>query len=71
MPNIVKEFFITCRDGVELYTVVQLPDEHGKFPTIIKRNPYLPDKMDLDALVNEDTHNYAVVTQQCRGTASS
>ena len=71
MANIVKECYVTMRDGVELYTVVQLPCEQGSFPTVIKRNPYLPKKMDLDALANEDTRGYAVVTQQCRGTANS
>ncbi|MBQ7395685.1 MAG: CocE/NonD family hydrolase [Lentisphaeria bacterium] len=71
MANIVKECYVTMRDGVELYTVVQLPCEQGSFPVVIKRNPYLPKKMDLDALANEDTRGYAVVTQQCRGTANS
>lgn len=71
MPNIVKDYYIAARDGVELYTLVQLPEAQGKFPTIIKRNSYCPDEMNFDALANEDTHGYAVVTQQCRGTAKS
>ena len=28
-------------DGVELFTVVCLPDKNGKFPTVIYRTPYV------------------------------
>ena len=71
MSNIVKECFVTARDGVKLYTVIQLPCEQGTFPTIIIRNPYAPDKIDFEALANENTHGYAIVSQHCRGTAKS
>lgn len=69
--NTIKEFYVVMRDGTELYTVVQLPSATGRFPVIIKRNPYCTDETDLTALAGEDTHNYAVVTQHCRGTAKS
>ncbi|MBO5992329.1 MAG: hypothetical protein J6R00_11815, partial [Lentisphaeria bacterium] len=70
MPeNIIKECFVSMRDGVELFTLVQLPAAEGRYPVIIKRNPYCPAETDFEALKNEDTHGYAVITQHCRGTA--
>ena len=72
MPeNHIIECRVAMRDGVELYTIIQLPKQSGKFPTIIKRNPYCVMETDFDALKNENTHGYAVVTQHCRGTAKS
>lgn len=72
MPeNIIKECFVSMRDGVELFTLVQLPAAEGRYPVIVKRNPYCPEETDFEALKNEDTHGYAVITQHCRGTARS
>ena len=69
--NRVFEYFVPMRDGVKLYTTVQIADPAGKFPVIIQRNPYLSGQTDLEALANEDTHGYVVIIQQCRGTAQS
>lgn len=69
--NIIRECYVSMRDGVELFTQIQLPAENGKFPVIIKRNPYCFDEIDYEALKKEDTHGYAVVVQHCRGTTRS
>ena len=68
--NAVQEVMIPMRDGVKLYTTVQLPKSKGKFPVIIYRNPYR-DKTDFNALIEENIHGYAVVSQHCRGTGQS
>ena len=69
--NIVTEHYMTARDGVKLYTTVQLPQAEGKFPTIIMRTPYDKLATDFDALAAEETCGYALVNQECRGTAKS
>ena len=69
--NIVTEHYMTARDGVKLYTTVQLPAADGKFPTVIMRTPYDKLTTDFSALAAEDTCGYALVNQQCRGTARS
>ena len=69
--NHVIECKVKMRDGVELYTLIQLPDKEGKFPVIVKRNPYMSMATDFEARRCEDTHGYAVVLQHCRGTAQS
>ena len=69
--NTIIETWMTARDGVKLYTLLQLPEPDGRFPVIILRNPYALPETDLEPLKNEDTHGYAVVTQHCRGTGRS
>lgn len=69
--NFVAEYFVPMRDGVKLYTSVQLPRAEGKFPVVVVRTPYAAKETDLSALAAEDTCGYAVVTQHCRGTARS
>ena len=71
MANTVFEYFVPMRDGVKLYTTLQLPEEQGKFPIVIIRSPYSSGRSDLESLAQVDTHGYAVVQQQCRGTACS
>ena len=72
MPqNTVIETWMAARDGVKLYTLLQLPEPEGRFPVIILRNPYAKAETDLEPLKNEDTHGYAVVIQHCRGTGRS
>ena len=74
MPcNTVIETWMTARDGVKLYTRLQLPEAEGRFPVIIIRHPYVrkDDPTDFELLKNEDTHGYAVVLQHCRGTGRS
>ena len=77
VKNIIKEYMFELADGVRLYTVVQLPEQKGKFPVIIIRTPYAPTAADpksqtlLDNMQSEDTHGYVVVTQHCRGTGKS
>ena len=67
------EYMIPMRDGVKLYTLVQLPETGKKLPTIIKRNPYAdPDAPPaMEPFRNENTHGYAIVYQECRGTGRS
>ena len=72
MPeNTVSVCYVAMRDGVELFTQIQLPSAQGKFPVIIKRNPYCFEDIDYEALKKEDTRGYAVVVQHCRGTTRS
>ena len=72
MPqNTVLECEVPMRDGIKLYTTIQLPEPVGKFPVIIFRSPYLSVEKDLDRLREQDTHGYAYLTQHCRGTALS
>ena len=51
--NTVIETWMTARDGVKLYTLLQLPEPEGRFPVIIRRNPYARAETDLEALKNE------------------
>ena len=71
--NTIMEYWVMLRDGVKLYTLVQLPEPTGKFPLIIRRTPYASPEAnpDLKPLQNEDTHGYAILTQHCRGTGRS
>ena len=48
MPqNTIIETWMTARDGVKLYTLLQLPEPQGRFPVIIKRNPYASPEPDF------------------------
>lgn len=72
--------FVKASD-VELFTLVALPEENGKFPTVIYRNPYVDDteNKDFAELVESHkqfsknwlNHGYAVVMQHCRGRGKS
>ena len=67
--------------GAEIYTIVLLPEKEGKFPTVLKRSPYVDawqDKSDEEILAAESRANhawtdagYAVVYQHCRGRGRS
>ena len=68
-------------DGAELFTMVFLPEEQGKFPSVIMRSPYV----DHEEHISEDEicanrmrdlmpwleNGYAVVFQHCRGRGKS
>lgn len=69
--NTVFEYYIPMRDGVKLYTTLQLPEASGQFPAIIIRSPYHSMQTNLENLQKEDTRGYAVLIQHCRGTARS
>ena len=74
MNNTVLEFDVPMRDGVSLYTLVQIPegrDPGDRLPIVLKRNPYVSKDVDLGFFRGEDTHGYAVVTQHCRGCGRS
>ena len=68
-------------DGVELFTVVCLPEVCGTFPTVIMRNPYADEEENLteeeicqsklQEFENWLDHGYAVVFQHCRGRGKS
>lgn len=77
--------FFTCHalpfQGAELFTGVMLPEETGKFPTILFRCPYVTDE---ENMTEEDVlqkyaalytyfldHGYAFVFQHCRGCGKS
>ncbi|MBE6602381.1 MAG: CocE/NonD family hydrolase [Ruminococcaceae bacterium] len=67
--------------GAELFTVICLPSDKGRFPTMIYRSPYV----DAEELLSEEEvceqrlshyaawveHGYAVVFQHCRGRGKS
>lgn len=44
MENTVKEYMVELSDGTRLYTVVQQPGTEGRFPVIVIRTPYAPDR---------------------------
>ena len=69
--NQLFEYMVPMRDGVKLYTLVQLPENGKKFPVIIKRTPYADNVPDMEKFRSENTHGYAVVYQECRGTGRS
>ncbi|MCQ2432916.1 MAG: hypothetical protein MJ175_09980 [Clostridia bacterium] len=68
-------------DSAELFTLILLPDENGKYPTVIRRSPYV----DTDENKTEEElreafqkwqgawaeDGYAVVFQHCRGRGKS
>ena len=68
-------------NNAKLFTVVCLPSEFSKFPTVIIRNPYADAEQDIaeeiicDNKLNEYTplldSGYAVVFQHCRGRGKS
>ena len=78
--NGVKCYYISI-DNAELFTVVCLPDEKEKFPTVIMRSPYV----DGEEFLSEEEicqnklkefdcwirSGYAVVFQHCRGRGKS
>ena len=63
-------------DGIELFTVVCLPAEKGKFPTVIYRTPYVDEsEMESNDVICEKKlaewsawtdAGYAVVFQHCK-----
>lgn len=67
--------------GEKLFTVVLLPYKGGKFPTVIKRNPYVnpttvhtDEKLLVMCMAEEEKwlkRGYAVVRQHCRGRGKS
>ena len=68
-------------NGALLFTVICLPEESGKFPIVIRRDPYVDAVEDSaeDEIVanfaasveNWLSHGYAVVYQHCRGRGKS
>ena len=67
--------------GADLFTVICLPDKHGKYPTVIYRNPYVDadESLSYDEICGQKAkeyaawieHGYAVVYQHCRGRGKS
>ena len=80
MNHIAYSCYISCH-GVSLFTVVCLPREGGKFPTVLYRTPYvdreeeIPEEMLCAQKLAEYTYwlevGYAVVYQHCRGRGKS
>lgn len=68
-------------EGVSLFTVIMLPYNDGKFPTVVVRTPYVDwlesksEKFITDLCLSETTEwlkrGYAVVVQHCRGRGKS
>ncbi len=68
-------------NGTKLFTLVCLPSEHGTYPTVIYRSPYVDAEEFLteDAICEKKAHDlaqwtengYAVVFQHCRGRGKS
>ena len=74
-------------EGFRLYTAVMLPEESGRFPTVVIRSPYAdntPGKQELLQKSEQEeaeyyaashakwlAHGYAVVYQHCRGRGRS
>ena len=72
--------FLSFKDA-ELFTVVCMPKEKGKFPTVIMRTPYVDDTVnqpfeEICAAKQKEfefwlKNNYVVVFQHCRGRGKS
>ena len=68
-------------NGESFFTVVMLPEEGGRFPTVVCRNPYVKACVDADEqALAEEYHRgyhgwlergYAVVLQHCKGQGKS
>lgn len=71
MGCVVEEHWVTMRDGVELYTLVQRPEAAGRYPVKLWRNPYVQEDVDVEALERAELRGYVQVTQHCRGCGRS
>ena len=77
----ISYFEYLLRGDVALFTVVCLPSEEGRFPTVILRNPYVDAEEALaeeaicakkaEEFASWTEHGYAVVFQHCRGCGKS
>ena len=71
MDNIIREEYVTTRDGTKLYTEVVIPGEGGKFPVIVERHPYVSTRMNADYYQKKDFRGYVHILQHCRGAGMS
>ena len=77
----MNKWYYVESEGAKLFTAVSLPENSGKFPTVIMRNPYVDDAENIpeDELaeriaaghINLTGNGYAVVYQHCRGRGKS
>lgn len=80
MAHCCKYYYVQA-DGAELFTTVCLPEENGKFPTIVMRSPYVDmyENVSYEEIcenrLNADKAwldaGYATVLQHCRGRGKS
>lgn len=73
-PNIrIKRYqAVPMRDGVILYADVYLPEEPGKYPTIVSRTPYGVQRPGShERFIKFARQGYAVVFQDVRGRFES
>ena len=68
---VIEKHWVTMKDGKRLFTLVKKPKAEGRYPVILWRTPYDTPENEGEALLKTDTGDYAVVQQQCRGTARS
>ena len=74
-------FEYVMSEGIRLFTVVMLPNDEGKYPTVIIRSPYVDwleayNESDICELYKSENEawlkrGYAVVYQHCRGRGKS
>ena len=79
--KIYCKYLLNENDNVKLFTIICLPEENGKFPTVIYRKPYVDDeelmseeeicKIKSEEFAEWLSHGYAVVFQHCRGRGKS
>jgi len=62
---------VRCRDGVNLATIIVLPDTKEKVPAILMRSPYSAQKILGIAKLLVPEFNMGVVLQDCRGRYDS
>ncbi len=75
------DFTYVQTDGINLFTVIMLPEKTGKFPVVVVRNPYVDE---FEQKTEEEIcqtylswhetfllRGYAVVYQHCRGRGKS
>lgn len=75
------QIYRTEYDSVDFFTMVLLPNQNGKFPTVIMRSPYVSSVKDTDENQLLDrfsaayeqwlSRGYAIVFQHCRGCGKS
>ena len=71
MSCVVEEHLVRMADGVELYTLVQRPEEPGRYPVKLWRNPYVSREVDLESARRAELRGYVHVSQHCRGCGRS
>lgn len=70
--SVIETTMVEMPDGVKLFTVIKKPAAEGRFPVVYRRSPYYSTSADaIKELEEENSYDYAVVSQICRGITDS